>query len=98
MGPQCEIVCPLKTRIRLHICIVLLEFLLSTWRNFGPLALQEAPRKYSDQTAWLYRLIWVCRWMHMSEGEFSNIAAFMFDTDIARLASVSCCFMAFLSE
>ena len=48
-----------KTQISLRIRAVWSESLLSAWRNFASLAIQNAPREDSDQTAWMRRLIWI---------------------------------------
>ena len=50
---------PMKTQISLRIHAVWLESSLSAWRNFASLAIQNAPREDSDQTARMRRLIWI---------------------------------------
>ena len=50
---------PAKTQIRLGICPVWSESLLSAWRNIGSSVTHWAHCKDSDQTGWMPKLIWV---------------------------------------
>ena len=49
---------PTKTPIIMHICTVWSESSLFPWRNFAPLANQNAHSEDSDQTARMRRLTW----------------------------------------
>ena len=50
---------PTKTQFSLRIRAVWSDYLLSAWRNFVSLAIQNAPGKCFDQTAQMRRLIWI---------------------------------------
>ena len=69
---------PTKTQFSLRIRAVWSDYLLSAWRNFVSLAIQNAPGKCFDQTAQMHKLIWIVARRTSSKVRFVTLRLYQF--------------------